>query len=246
MCDHCHASLPPGETRREFIRKLAVATAAVGVMGTARVAAAQAAAPATLPTAGWARLITPHREWDFHRDRESHEVEFLRQDPTLNFNTRSATVHPDDLADLCRSPFIFTFDMTMISSGRAWENIREYLYRGGFLYVDNCVHVSPDIRAYREDHLRRLTRLLPASEWRRLSDDHPIYRARYPIKVKALPDDQNTPPDQLRALYGVFDDDRMVALVSMAHLFCGWPEHPEYVDACMKQMANIYAYSRSH
>lgn len=245
MCHLCRFPTSPGETRRSFFRKLAGAAVATGLIGTARAANA-GGPPPLVASSGWARLLTPHREWEFHRDREAQLVDFIRQDRSLNFNTRLGVADPASLADLCRYPFIFTFDMTMISDPRQWANIREYLYRGGFLYVDNCVHVSPDIKAYRQDHLVRLTRLLPASEWRRLSNDHPIYRTRYPIKPEQLPDDRNMPADQLRALYGVFDDNRMVALVSMAHLFCGWPENPWYVESCKKQMVNIYAYSRAH
>ncbi len=248
MCHLCRFPTPPVETRRGFFRQLAGAAVSAGLVGTGRAARAANAGdpPPAVASSGWGRILTPHPEWDFHNDREAQVVDFIREDRSLGANMRHGVADPRNLASLCQYPFLFSFDLTDIRDAREWANLREYIYRGGFLYLDNCVHVSPNITAYRTDHLTRLTRLLPASEWRRLSDDHPIYRTRYPIKPSQLPDDAHTPDDQLRALYGVFDDDRMVALVSMAHLFCGWPERPSYVEADKKQMVNIYAYARAH
>jgi hypothetical protein len=245
MCDECHSPSSPGETRRGFLRKLAGAVATASLIGTTHGTAAESP-PLEVANTGWARLVTRHPEWNFHNEREEQLIDFIRRDRELKFNTRLSVAYPDSLENLCKTPFLFTFDMTAMDDPREWANIREYLYRGGFLYLDNCVHVSPDMQAFRHDHLLRLTRLLPSSEMRRLSNDHPIYRTRYPITLDQLPKDPKTPADQRGALYGVFDDNRMVALLSLAHLFCGWPQNPGIVDACMKQMVNIYAYSRAH
>jgi Domain of unknown function (DUF4159) len=245
MCDHCPLPASPGETRRGFLRKLAGAAATASLLGSTRTAAQENSPPA-VANSGWARIWTRHPEWDVHSDREERLIDFIRRDRELKFTTKLGVAHPSNLEDLCKTPFLFSFDLTAMDDPQEWTNLREYLYRGGFLYLDNCVHVSPDMQAFRHDHLLRLTRLLPASEMRRLSPEHPIYRARYPIKLDQLPGDQKTSAEQHGALYGVFDDNRMVALLSLAHLFCGWPENPGIVEACMKQLTNIYVYSRAH
>lgn len=245
MCHACDVAAST-ETRRSFVRRMACTAAAVGLAGATRWASAAEQMPTATAKSGWARLITPHREWNYHRDREAKLLNFFANDPQLQYGGEFHHADPMSLADLCRSPFLFTFEMATLRSEQAWTNIREYLYRGGFLYLDNCVHVSPNITRFRRDHLERLTRLLPASEWRRLSPEHPIYRTRYRMDVSDLPYDSKTPAEDLRAYYGVFDDNRMVALVSLAHLFCGWPEQPHIIEPCMKQMANIYLYSRTH
>lgn len=245
MCEHCPSPVPSGESRRGFLKTFAAAVAAAGLIGTARAATAENPPP-QVASSGWARVVTRHPRWDVHSDREADLLAFIRRDRELKFNPRIEVVRPGNLEELCKTPFLFSFDLTAMDDPREWANLREYLYRGGFLYLDNCVAISPDLQAFRQDHLLRLTRLLPASEMRRLSPDHPIYRARYPIKLDQLPGNSRTPTDQRGALYGVFDDNRMVALLSLAQLFCGWPERPEFVDACKKQLTNIYVYSRAH
>jgi hypothetical protein len=245
MCQAC----PPGfagESRRTFLRRLAWSFAAVGLGAAAGGTDAEPVGPAS-SRSGWAHLITPDDgRWDYHDGSERRFLRFLAPDPQMQYAGDYLRADPMDFGELCRSPFLFTWDLGQIPPGRAWSNLREYLYRGGFLYIDNCVNLSPDAVDFRDDHISRLTRLLPSSECRRLPPGHAIFRTRYPMKVSDLPEHPVTPPECQKAFYGVFDDDRMVALISLSHLFCGWGQRPADVEPCLRQLANIYLYARTN
>jgi Domain of unknown function (DUF4159) len=247
MCVDCHFSLPLTETRRSFVRKLAGATVSVGLLGVPRAAAQES--PPPVAKSGWARLITPNGDWDFHGDRDgqfaSSAGDSIRE-KTGRFSSTIHHVYAADLRQLCSYPFLFSSDMTAMTNEKEWENIREYLDRGGFIYLDACVHVSPNLKRWEADHLARFTRLLPGAEVRRLAPQHLIFRALSPVDLSQLPGDAFDPPGDAKAFYGIYDDDRMVVVLSLAHLFCGWPQNPSIVDTCMTQIANIYVYSLAH
>jgi hypothetical protein len=247
MCRQCPPFPPPPETRRAFLRKLSGAVAGAGLLGATRVLAQ--GDPPEVARAGWARLVTDEREWDFHGDRDSQFASAMAasiiQKTGVKFSSTIYHVTPGNLNQLCAHPVILTNELTAVNDEKDWENIREYLYRGGFIYIDACVHVTPDLKSFRQEHLSRLTALLPGSEIRRLSPKHPIFSACFPIDLSVLHGDPQDPPGESRAMYGVYDDDRMVALLSLAHLFCGWPQEPSTVEIKMEQIANTYVYART-
>lgn len=244
MCQSCLTSTP--WSRRSFLQRMACTAVVTGLGGGMLGLAAAEQMPTATASSGWARLITPNPEWNFHPEREAMLLQKLVRNPSLGFRGEYRRVDAASLEDLCRTPFLFSFDLAAISSERAWRNLREYLYRGGFLYLENCVKISPDLARWRRDHLERLTRLLPSSEWRRLSTDHPVFNTPFKATMPSIREDRRRAPDEQRAFYGIFDDNRMVVLVSQAQLFCGWPENPEIVETCMQLLANLYHYSRTH
>jgi Domain of unknown function (DUF4159) len=244
MCDHCHHLRESSrETRRSFLQKLVAGAAIAGLMRGTRVLAQEAPPPITNP--GWARLITPNRDWNFHEEQDRLLTSFVRRSD-LKFDGEFNYVDPANLEKLCAYPFIFTADMRPIRDQQHWANIREYFYRGGFVFIDNCLHISPNTKEFAEDHVALLTRLLPGSEVRRISAQHPIFHAHFPLEQGQLARDPYDPTGK-NAMFGIFDDDRMVALLSMAHLLCVWhkpTQHPD--DLSNSMIANIYAYSRAH
>jgi hypothetical protein len=240
MCEHCQFPEPVGETRRSFLRKVAGAATAATLLGATR-AAAQGDPP-QVAKAGWARLITPNGNWNFHGDRDQGLAAFVRSHTDLHFDSTFHHVAPASIERLSSYPFLFSFDLTAIARSQDWANLREYLYRGGFIYLDNCVRVTLDPASFQRDNLERLTRLLPGAEIRRLSSQHPVFRSHFPTDLSELA--KSSSHDI--AYYGIYDDDRMVVLLSTAQLFCGWPEAPDLVETKMKLIANIYAYSLEH
>jgi hypothetical protein len=244
MCRHCQSPLSVPESRRSFLRKVTAAAAGVSLLGATRVAA-QGDLP-QVAKSGWARLITPNPNWDFHRDRDDQVGAYLGE--ALNLRAGFDTVSPLRLRDICAYPFLFSFDLAAIRNPDDWSNVREYLYRGGFLYLDYCVRVLGNLTLaqFADLHLARLTRLLPGAEVRRLSAKHPVFRSPFPINLDILTKAPEPQAGQVRTFYGIFDDDRMVAMVSTAQLFCGWPEEPQTVDTKLRMLTDVYAYSRAH
>jgi hypothetical protein len=244
MCDHCHPRPEPsGQTRRSFLKTLAGGAAAVGLMKVTRVLAQEPPPPITKD--GWARLVTPNGNWNYHEDQDHQLSRFIRRSD-LKFDSEFYYPEPSKLEALCAYPFIFSADLRSIKDPQHWANLREYLYRGGFLFIDNCLHISPDTNKFTQDHLALLTRLLPGSEVRKISAKHPIFGAHFPLQQRELARDPYD-PHGTNAMYGVFDDNRMVALLSLAHLLCVWhdpSQHPD--DQSNSMIANIYAYARAH
>ncbi len=92
--------------------------------------------------------------------------------------------------------------------------------------------------------------LLEGVQGSRLASVHPIFHTQFPIEESSS-STQLSPGDPrwkgaAEALYGVYDDDRMVMLLSQLHLQCGWRENPAKQERKMKQIANIYVYAMTH
>jgi hypothetical protein len=250
MCDQGHFPAGETETRRSFARKLAGAAGAVGLLGATRAAAQEAAAQ--IEDAAWARLITATPYWAFHRENDPVLVDFIRDEAKLKIG-RPSTVAAARLDQLCASRFLFTNNLAAVHEPHELLNLREYLYRGGFIYVDTCVRsdVTPSFGAYYGRHLALFTHLVPESQVTLLPPEHPVFHAHFPVDKWATPSDSHANDDPQwagarEALYGVFDDDRMIALLSLAHLLCGWPNNPGKRPAALRQIANIYGFAMSH
>ena len=181
MCDHCHSSPPPPETRRTFLRKVAGAVATAALLGSTRARAQEVLSPAA--KTAWGRLITPNPIWNFHRDQDPQLAHFIRTETTLKIAPTSDPVTPADLDQLCAYSFIFSNYLAEVFDPGDLLNLQEYLYRGGFIYVDACTnpHATPNFLVFYERHLALFAHLAPGSEVRRLPSNHPIFRAYFPV-----------------------------------------------------------------
>ena len=248
MCDHCHFPRPPGESRRSFLRKVAGAAAAAGVLGVTRVAAQDSP---RVGVSGWARLVTPGLYWNMHQNQDSILAGFIRSEITLNRDPTCYSVSPGSLDRLCSSPFIFTTNLARVRDPQHLLNLREYLYRGGFIYIDGCVNTfaTPNFRDFFRAHTALFSHLVPGSQIRRVPSSHQIFQAYFQVQESELlhgtPNGAPIPnrDAELKGLFGVYDDDRMVMLFSLEHLQCGWPQNAEWAQIAMREIANIYVYA---
>jgi hypothetical protein len=251
MCDQCRLAGPVPESRRTFLKRLAEAAAITGLVGCTR-AMAQGNQPKVGHT-GWARLVTSSPFWDVHQDQDSTLAAFIRKETALKIDLTCYPVKPVDLERLCAFPFIFTNNLTAVRDARELLNLREYLYRGGFIYIDGCVNrgVTLSFRRFYEEHIGLFQYLLPGSVVRRLPADHAIFHAYFPVRESQLQFDPVNPDYQwagaTQGLYGVFDDDHLLVILSLDHLQCGWPEKkPEERRMAQQEIANIYVYALAH
>jgi hypothetical protein len=201
---------------------------------------------------GWARLMTPNTPVTRHSVQDPRMVSFIRSQTSLNIEPGWYPVTPDQLDQLCAYPFIYVKELDRISAPDHLRNLGEYLRRGGFVCVDPCVNgLTPDER---EDVARRygrqFLRMIPGCSVRELPDDHEIFRCFFSVNV----DDLFT-PDMIRrgaikpaqiGLRGVFLGERIIAVISISGLECGWPETPQRVPGCMKLIVNTYVYAMTH
>src|SRR6202007_131197 len=114
-------------------------------------------------------------------------------------------------------PFIFTNNLTNVHDARHLANLREYLQRGGFIYIDRCVNLSFSLpqEIFYERHLELFQQFLPGADIRELLESPEIYRcySPWPEEVRDKLHRHREPVHD--TLYGVFYSGRMVALLSL-------------------------------
>jgi hypothetical protein len=199
---------------------------------------------------GWARLITPHPEWNRHARSDDVLSTFIREKTSLNIDPTWYSADPAAVDQLCQFPLIFTNDVVSVKNPNHLENLREYLHRGGFLLIDACSNtsVNPDPDKFLARHTALLTQLVPKVQVRALPATHEIYHSLF--TMRQMPPHVyygNRPTKQWsrHGLYGAFDGDRMIALISLSGLQCGWDHMSTSRDAeeCMRMIVNIYVYA---
>jgi hypothetical protein len=198
---------------------------------------------------GWARLITSDGNWNVHGGNDPMLADFVRTQTTLNLDATTYSANPGNLAQLCSYPLIFTNNLVHVRGAKEFDNIREYLKRGGFLWVDACENPSitgMPFSVFRNRHAALFANLFPKAELRLLRADHEIYSCYFAVNLDLLYRQKpgaNTSPAPDNGVYGLFEGGRMVALLSLSGLQCGWPNKPPRVPECMKMVTNIYVYA---
>lgn len=195
----------------------------------------------------WARLITPNPDWDVHGDRDPDLAQFIRDNTSLDIQRSPHSANPAQLSALCNHPFLYAKDLRWVSDTAQLTNIGEYLRRGGFLCVDACATeaVNPDMEVYLRDNSAIFKRLFPEAEIRKLPATHGIFNCYYKLSRADVytADMGNQARCANYGLHGVFLGDRMVAVISMYGLECGWPQTPKRTAGCMKFILNMYIYA---
>jgi hypothetical protein len=219
---------------------------------------ASAAAPRDFSGIGgplaWARLKTESPTWDRHARADPRLLEFMRTNTGLHIDTRWHWANVENLDQMCQYPFLFSEGLHHVSDLQGLANLREYLKRGGFIFVDSCIntHVNPDPDAFLEMQIETLKRLLPDAQVDELKPDDKIYSICF-VMNDGLPhtymDNIYNPDWAKHGLYTVHSGGRLVSMISLSGLQCGWDgmkPDPEHIRECMKMMFNIYAYVITH
>ena len=154
---------------------------------------------------------------------------------------------PAQLDQLCRHPFIYAKDLRRVGDAEQLANIGEYLRRGGFLCVDPCATeaVNPDMEVFLRDNLAIFSRMLPGARMQKLPETHGVYHCYFKLSRADVytADMGNQARCANYGLYGIGVDDRLVAIISMYGLQCGWPQTPMRTAGCMKFILNLYVYA---
>jgi hypothetical protein len=193
----------------------------------------------------WGRLVTGSSSWTVHSANDPLLARFIREHTSLNIDPTCYAADPARLEQLCAYPFIFTNNLTNVSDPQQLANLREYLRRGGFLYIDRCVNLAFSLpqEPFYERHIALFDRLFPDCEIRELPDNHEIYRCYFTLSATADHLHMGSYESGHNGIYGVYVEARMVALLSLANFQCGWPKNPVKTEDCMKMIANIYVYA---
>ena len=195
----------------------------------------------------WTRLLTPNVDWSIHGDRDDTLARFIRANTSLDIQMSRSPADPAQLDQLCCHPFIYAKDLRWVTNAVQLANIGEYLRRGGFMCVDACATeaVNPDMEVCVRDNRAIFKRMFPKAEIRKLPETHGIYTCYFNLSRADVytADMGNQERCANYGLYGVFVEDRMVAVISMYGLQCGWPQTPMRAPGCMKFILNTYMYA---
>lgn len=226
---------------------LLLATGLIALVLTLSAAPPKTGAALRAEPVSWARLITPNPDWNIHGDRDPDLAQFIRANTSLDIQRSPQPANATRLEDLCRHPFIYAKDLQWVNQAAHLANLGEYLRRGGFLCVDACATeaVNPDMEVYLRANRAIFQRLLPEAEIRKLPATHGIYDCYFKLSRADVytVDMGNQERCANYGMYGVFMSNRMVAVISMYGLQCGWPQTPRRTPGCMKFILNTYVYA---
>jgi hypothetical protein len=198
---------------------------------------------------GWARLKTPSEWWMRHATGDPVLMHFIRENTSLNIDPTWYVAGVDNLKQMCAYPLLFSQGVQMIEAPSSRANLAEYVRRGGFLLIDSCINknITPDPDVFLLGQQRFLAEALPEARVVPLPPEHEIYRCFFQIPDHRPPHtfDSNifNPRWARHGLYGIMIGQRMVGLISLSGLQCGWDRMiapPGHDVACMKMLVNIY------
>jgi hypothetical protein len=198
--------------------------------------------------------------WDCGIDKEEDFLAFLRENTNLkvsnkSFYERAISIedlrkvyrHPNDESIVFSRPFIF-----MTGSGQFEFNepeavaISEYLMRGGFWYVDDCIANGERSDFYR-CFLKEFRKVSPKLEMQPVPHDHAIYHCVYDMPNGTPYVQGDRLPDM-----GMFIEDRLAVFLTAVDLHCGWrwefTNRTTHSDKtiCRKMGVNIVIYALTH
>jgi Domain of unknown function (DUF4159) len=206
---------------------------------------------------GWARLKTPSQWWKRHAAGDPVLMKFFRDETTLNIDPVWYAAEVNNLAELCRYPFLFSQGVGMVSDPASRSHLAEYIRRGGFLLIDAChaPSVTPDFDEFLRQQNEFFAAALPEARIEPLPATHNIFRCRFEIPEGRPPHTFNGNAYDARkarhGLYGLMIGARLAGVIGVCGWQCGWDhvtEHrstaPPGTDvACMKMLVNVYVYA---
>lgn len=202
----------------------------------------------------WARLKTQSLSWHRHADSDPYLLHFIRSSAKLNIDPVWHAADVENLGQMCAYPFIFSEGIHHVTDAPGLLNLREYINRGGFIFIDACINfgVNPDPDDFIQANFATFQSILPDARMEPIPKDHPIYNDCFDMK-DGLPhtymNNIYRPNWARHGLYAIYSGGRLVSIISVSGLQCGWDRmnpDPDHVINCMKMMVNIYVYALTH
>jgi len=168
----------------------------------------------------------------------------------------------DELDELKKYPFLFmTGENFYELDEKAKANLREYIMRGGFLLMDDCVVGSGGDFFYKSSY-KLLEDVFGEGAVKRVSQEHEIFHNVYDLGDTGLPSMEYVKRRQRRGLpymhgqnhgaRGVFVGERLAVFLSSTDIHCGWCDShgsvfgKENYKKAIQMGINIIMYAISH
>ncbi len=178
-------------------------------------------------------------DWYNDPDALPNLVKYLNKTINTGFSIEQAEVKPSD-SKLFEFPFLYmTGHGNVAFSGKDADNLREYLLRGGFLYIDDDYGMNEAFR-------REIKKVFPEKSLIELPADHDLFHSFFNFP-KGLPKIHKHDDKRAQA-FAVFDENgRMLLLYTFeSNISDGWSDvHDdplEIKEQALKMGANIFYY----
>ncbi len=152
---------------------------------------------------------------------ERNLMMILDQFTTLNPNLGGGNIYGLDEDELFKYPWAYLCEVGFWNpTEEEVENLRTYLFKGGFLVVDDFVQDPRTGVEWQWDNFReQMTKLLPGYDLVPLDVTHPIFDSFFYIET--LDFEHPTWPGVYPSYYGVFEDNdpskRLMVIVNYNH-----------------------------
>lgn len=202
----------------------------------------------------WCRLKFPVRgsssresawDWHAHPSGDVKMIQVLRDYTSINLKQEWNVVDISDLDKMCSFPLIFMHGQRLINiNKKAENNLKEYILRGGFLLIDDCVYskLAPDL--FFRSMLKKLKKLFPEAKFKRLRTKHDLFKCYF--KVYRWPHMQG----RNNGIYAVYYKKRLISFIYSSDLHCGWVDAGWFSYAktqnSYKMGVNLYIYAMNN
>lgn len=181
-------------------------------------------------------------DWYNDQDIIPNITEYLNETIHTDFSNVEAAVKPTD-SELFDYPFIFVTGHGNITfNEKEADNLREYVLRGGFLYVDDDYGLDKYFR-------KEIRKIFPEKELVELPANHPIFHCYFDFPT-GLPKTHKH-DDKRPQAFAIFADDGKILLLYTveSNISDGWSkahdDPAEIREEALKMGANIFFFLMS-
>jgi hypothetical protein len=150
-------------------------------------------------------------------------IDFCNENIGTNISKDVATVEVGS-DDIFNYPFIhMTGHGNVVFSQSEAENLRNYLFAGGFLHIDDNYGMDPYIR-------KEIKKVFPENELIQLPNNHPIFNGKFdfPNGLPKIHEHNANPPQAL----AIIEDGRIVCLYTFeSDIGDGWEDQEVHNDS---------------
>jgi len=200
----------------------------------------------------WARLKFPVKgnsvdesEWDWnaHPSGDLRLIRYFRQYSPVNMLEDWNVVDSEHLEKMCAFPLIFVHGQRPHNfSARAKANLKEYVLRGGFLYIDDCVY-EENARGDQFYHSMRrlLAELFPNVRIERVNPGHELFNCCF--EIRSFPHCQGAN----NGISLIWLNGRLIGAITSSDLHCGWVGwFGNKTEDTLRMGVNVYIYAMTH
>ena len=146
----------------------------------------------------------------------------LEKATTLKADKKIKVVNLDKVDEICNYPIIFIHEQEeTVLNEKEVKNMRDYIKRGGFVFIDDCVNEKEDYDSFFRTMKKEIeTKVFPEKRMTKISNNHEIYKCFYTLS-------NGTPYIQGKDQggWGYFDEkDKLRIFMCATDIQCGWKE----------------------